>query len=398
MRTQCVTEKTVQTVLNYYQQQQRSTSGSEIYPGPHPVIKSKTKLKENGEYILSSLILKVNTKLGGVNCAIAAEHNQISKLRDNLLVIGADVTHPSTKDSFDYSICSVVASLDANYFRYVSVVKLQPKSKEEMIRQMREIMSDLLELYVRYRLEQDSAKNCPIDKSNPEAIYRLLPQHVLYYRDGIGDGQHDFCKIFEIENMHRTFKEFSKAKGFAKTYRPAVNTVIVMKRHNTIFKKFTDVNDDLNKYEREKKELLTEAVVSLSAIRSENDYQNLSVEQRYQIDENSETGRTFNINPGTLVADEKLVGSEREFYLCSHNCDKGTIRSTHYHILQNESHSKIVIFFWISSKRLSTGWSAVSWISFALSSLRSRLLVQRNATHLDWQIDRIVVFAHIDRR
>ena len=34
---------------------------------------------------------------------------------------------------------------------------------------------------------------------------------------------------------------------------------------------------------------------------------------------------------------EKIVRYPTEFYLCSHNCDKGTIRSTHYCVLQNES-------------------------------------------------------------
>ena len=34
---------------------------------------------------------------------------------------------------------------------------------------------------------------------------------------------------------------------------------------------------------------------------------------------------------------EKIVRCPTEFYLCSHNCDKGTIRSTHYCFLQNKS-------------------------------------------------------------
>ena len=329
LHTQCVTEQLVHKILKYYTQQQTPMFGSET-----------VSLKDNGDYILSSLILKVNSKLGGVNCAMAAEHNEISKLRDNLLVIGADVTHPSEENSFNYSICSVVSSLDANYFKYVSIVKIQEKSKEEIIKQMCSMMLELLELLVRSKIEERRRSGQkPVNENNPEEIYRLLPRHVLYYRDGISDGQYGHFQEFEIGNMHLAFEEFSKAKGFNEIYRPQVNTIIVMKRHTTRFQKLTDDNEDLNSYERQQSVLRT---VGLSLASNDSDYQSMSEEQRYLIDEDSETGRTFNINPGTLVNNEKIVRTNSEFYLCSHNCDKGTIRSTHYCVLQNESKFELV--------------------------------------------------------
>lgn len=333
LNTQCVTEQVAHKILNYYEQQRQRPTTS--FGGQTTV-----PLKENGDYILSSLMLKVNSKLGGVNCAMAADHNEISKLRDDLLLIGADVTHPSEETSFGYSICSVVASLDASYFRYVSVVRIQTKSKEEIIGQMCGMMLELLELVVRAKLDERRKKpngRPPLNENDPQEIYRLLPKHVLYYRDGISDGQYSHFQEFEISNMRRAFAEFSKARGFAEPYRPQVNTVIVMKRHTTRFQKLTDDNEDLNSYERQQSVLKTLAFSLTRSSLTNNDYQTMSEQQRYLIDEDSESGRTFNINPGTLVNHEKIVRTDSEFYLCSHNCDKGTIRSTHYCVLQNES-------------------------------------------------------------
>ena len=72
LNTQCITEQNVHKILDYYNK--RSIN---LFKEEHHV-----SLKDNGDYILSSFLLKINSKLGGVNCNLTSEQNEISKLKD----------------------------------------------------------------------------------------------------------------------------------------------------------------------------------------------------------------------------------------------------------------------------------------------------------------------------
>src|SRR5690606_3236687 len=74
----------------------------------------------NSSSILTNLILKMNAKLGGTNCVINEDANNITALKGKLMVIGADVTHPSKTDNFQHSVCSVVGSWDDNYCKFIN--------------------------------------------------------------------------------------------------------------------------------------------------------------------------------------------------------------------------------------------------------------------------------------
>ena len=155
----------------------------------------------------------------------------------NLLIIGADVTHPAKEDDLEFSVCSVVASLDSSYFQYASVVKIQEKS-EEIIKQMDSIIIELLDLFVRNKINESrlaSSKN-RIEENDSTKIFNLLPAHILFFRDGISDTQYNHFQEFEIKNMYNAFKEFSLQRGFANIYSPKINSIIVLKRHVTRFR------------------------------------------------------------------------------------------------------------------------------------------------------------------
>jgi len=323
LTTQCITEQSVHKILNYFSKPPSPT-------GLFKTEKSNFQLKDNGDYILDTFLLKVNSKLGGVNCTVNAELNEISKLNGNLMLIGADVTHPAQSDSFNYSICSVVATIDTNHFKYISVVRIQD-ANSEIIKQMKEITIELLDLFVRNKLEEskNSIGGLSISKNDSNSIYNLLPKHIIYYRDGISESQHGQFEEIEIQSMYSAFEEFSKQNNFREMYRPKMNTIFVLKRHTTRFKKLN--NEDLNTYDSFSCGL--SSIGQLSSF----DYLNLSEQERAIVDEDSEPIKTFNIDPGTLVVDKKVVRTGREFYLCSHNCDFGTIRSTHYLVHKNES-------------------------------------------------------------
>jgi len=52
-----------------------------------------------------------------------------------LIILGADVTHPSSNDSKKSSIAAIVGSMDAHPSRYAAVVRLQP-TRQEIIQEL----------------------------------------------------------------------------------------------------------------------------------------------------------------------------------------------------------------------------------------------------------------------
>ena len=41
-----------------------------------------------------------------------------------------------------------------------------------------------------------------------------LPKHIVIYRDGVGDGQIDMVKTYEIPQIEKAFKEFGQEYKF----------------------------------------------------------------------------------------------------------------------------------------------------------------------------------------
>ena len=80
--------------------------------------------KERGQSrYLSGVILKVNTKLGGINHRL--DSSSISWLKDAMLV-GMDVSHPGTKlKEGKPSIAAVVASCDNSFIQYPASFRVQ---------------------------------------------------------------------------------------------------------------------------------------------------------------------------------------------------------------------------------------------------------------------------------
>jgi len=133
-------------------------------------------LAERGFFILSNLLLKLNAKLGGINNTISKDETGI--LGDpKTMIMGADVTHPSEKVFCSVAAC--VASYDSNQLKYISNVKLQEKSRDEMIKNMDIIFEELIEAYL--------AKH---NAFTLDSIKAALPERILFYRDGVSDGEY----------------------------------------------------------------------------------------------------------------------------------------------------------------------------------------------------------------
>ena len=176
------------------------------------------KNKWNRSY-LRQLMLKVNPKLGGTNVALLDNQSLPSIFRDRsgLMIIGADVNHPAPADRISPSIAALVGSSDNEYSNYYTTVSMQPKSREEMIKKLDLMALELLKSY--------------------EAKNKRLPQRIIFYRDGVSEGQFQHVIDNEYPLMAKAFHKLNP------TYKPKLTFIVVQKRHHT---RFMTANEGVN--------------------------------------------------------------------------------------------------------------------------------------------------------
>lgn len=214
---------------------------------------------------LNNILLKVNSKLGGTNQRIIPQID-ISITKRPYMLIGADVTHPSPEQQRIPSVVGVAASYDFHGFRYNCQWRIQ-SPREEMIQDLEEIVLHHLNFF----------KNANKDK---------LPQHILYYRDGVSDGQ--FEKVRSIE-LNAIFRACGK---IAPNYKPKVTFIVVQKRHHTRF---------------------------------------------FPTKPNPMDRKNNNVNPGTVVDSEIVDPNKWQFFLVAHKSIQGVAKPTKYCVLFDDS-------------------------------------------------------------
>ena len=122
------------------------------------------------------------------------------------MVLGADVTHPMAYEA-EVSIAAVVATVDPYFTRYVGEAQAQP-AHQEIIQDLECMM---VKLFTHYQAANQGQ----------------LPDYLLFYRDGVGDGQFDIVLKEEIPRI------YAAASRMAPKYVPKLTFLIVQKRHPT---------------------------------------------------------------------------------------------------------------------------------------------------------------------
>ena len=201
--------------------------------------------------VCTNLSLKINSKLGGINQVIDPSVKS-PVFREPTIVFGADVTHPSPTENGIPSIAAVVASMDANATKSQARVRAQRHEKghgaQEIINDLAAIVRELLiEFY--------------------KANGKLKPSKIIFYRDGVSEGQFDQVLAHEVRAVQEACIKLEKE------YRPRITFIVVQKRHHT----------------------------------------RLFCENR-----GDETGKARNVPPGTTVDSGITHPYEFDFYLCSH--------------------------------------------------------------------------------
>ena len=132
---------------------------------------------------IDNLILKINSKLGGVNYLMLENRGfeRINILKAPVIIIGADVTHPPPGSRMP-SMAAVTASIDRTGMPFMMHTQAQRKAEAgaaEIIEGLDEIMKNMLQTF--------------IDKSG------YKPRKIIFYRDGVGDSQ--FGEVLQREMM-----------------------------------------------------------------------------------------------------------------------------------------------------------------------------------------------------
>lgn len=227
---------------------------------PSQCIVSANIPKANPQYC-ANVCMKINMKLNGKNSILREPLPLVSSAPT--IIIGADVEHPRSGIGFRPSIASVVASIDRYSSRYVARVQAQ-KSRGDIL----QLPSMLRELFLAY-----------YQNTNRK------PERVVYFRDGVSEGQMFDVLQAEMRSLRKAFKMISD------DYCPPVTFVVVNKRHHM---------------------------------------RSFGINQ-------GDTDRKGNVNPGTII-DTGIVDTHKfDFFLYGHAGIQGTSVPAHYTVLHDEN-------------------------------------------------------------
>ena len=181
------------------------------------------------------------------------------------MIVGADVTHPAPDQlGFKPSICAVVASTDPSISRYISEIRVQYRGKDEM--QVTEQIMDMEGIF--WKLLKRF-----------EALTKgRQPNRIIFYRDGVSEGQFEMVLNKEISAMQRACVSLNP------NYQPAITYFVAQKRHHT----------------------------------------------RLFPDKPQNGLRNGNVLPGTVVDTDIVHPTVSSFFLASHEGIQGTTKPTYY--------------------------------------------------------------------
>lgn len=223
---------------------------------------ASTHVVKNQAQYHSNLCMKVNAKLGGTTSRILTSQPHF-KAPGRTMVIGVDVSHASPGINAP-SMASMVMSMDPYASRYLAAVDTNNYRREMLTR---------TNLYVFFKRLRN-----PWFKSMKQP-----PEHVVYFRDGVSEGQFAFVLEQEVKDMKKILKEDWGIE-------PKFTVIVATKRHHV----------------------------------------------RFFPNERAAGDKNGNPLPGTLVERDVTHPHHWDFYLCSHVAIQGTARPVHYHVLSDE--------------------------------------------------------------
>lgn len=230
------------------------------------VVNGMQVAKNNGQYI-SNVCLKVNAKLGGATARTHPPWRSDSYFPKDrpTMVIGVDISHaPPGGESA--STAAMTMSIDRDGLRYAAAVAsngyrcemLTPSNVNNMFKH----------LSAEWKKDHDN----------------MFPKHIIYFRDGVAEGQFAHVLEQEVSEMKAFF-----SRAAPNMPAPKFTVIVATKRHH----------------------------VRLFPMQGKGD-------------------RNGNVLPGTLVERDVTHPFMLDFYLSSHAAIQGTARPVHYHVIMDE--------------------------------------------------------------
>lgn len=244
--------------------------GDVVYGIRTQCIKSNNAKKADMQ-TLANICLKINAKLGGTTSVID-KGIRSPILKRPVVIFGADVTHPAPADETSPSIAAVVASMDSHPNLYSAEVRVQKHFKKKSLEGIVELKEMVVILLKKFRSSTGVA-----------------PEKIIFYRDGVSEGQFKDVLIHELQAFQHACRELHP------NYKPQITFIVVQKRHHTRF--FAENPRD-------------------------------------------QRGKSKNIPAGTIVDKQVCHPFEFDWYLCSHAGIQGTSKPAHYHVLYDDSNFK----------------------------------------------------------
>lgn len=177
-------------------------------------------------------------------------------------IIGFDVSHHPRDRS--RSVGALVATMDLNKSGVFYSITMEYRDGNEMVQGLDQYLHSAMQKY--------------------ETICGALPERIVFYRDGVGEGQLATVNAQEVEPILQTLKKVYGNAG----KKPRFAYVIVNKRTNARFFKKDDSNYS-------------------------------------------------NPRPGTVIDRVVTMGDRSDFYLVSQKVGQGTVAPTYYQVIYNSS-------------------------------------------------------------
>ncbi|QPH10460.1 hypothetical protein C2857_001778 [Epichloe festucae Fl1] len=231
------------------------------------VINGSAVTNNNGQYH-SNVCLKVNAKLGGATSRTMppwkSQPTYFPKDRPTMMV-GVDISH-GAPGAGTPSTAAMTMSVDRDANRYAAMVESNGYRVEMLTPANVHFMFGQLAKYWMAGHENS------------------FPKHIIYFRDGVAEGQ--FAQVLDQEI--REIKSFLRQKA-PNAALPKFTVIVATKRHHIRF-----------------------------------------------FPEKGKGDRNDNALPGTLVEREVTHPFMWDFYMCSHVAIQGTARPVHYHVILDE--------------------------------------------------------------
>nr|GEY38255.1 protein argonaute 16 [Tanacetum cinerariifolium] len=175
-------------------------------------------VKINEQY-LTNVLLKINTKLGGINSLLAIEESsRIPIINDTpTMIMGMDVSHGPAGQSDIPSIAAVVGSKSWPLIsRYKASARSQP-SKAEMISGLFQPQAD----------GTDSGMMSELLLEFYQTSNKRKPTQIIVFRDGVSESQFDQVLNYELDQMIKAYQYLGEVDV------PKFTVIVAQKNHHT---------------------------------------------------------------------------------------------------------------------------------------------------------------------